>query len=248
MSFPAAQARLHELQSVEEPVLVMTRRTGDDIANVSSKSLKTTALQQANSTKTGEVIAYQIKKATTGFGFGLKSRVNTKAETLICINSVSVNGPAYNKLEIGDRLLKVCIAISIICYKKRWFQINDTELTTFSQADVVAMLKRTAIGSTITFSISRITIDQDQGEPDPSKPSTSAVNKISESLEMVHKRRQSAFVDIMDENVEFLTFDVQLINSRSAGLGISLKGGKLYPENGTLESGIDCGLFVKGVS
>uniref|UniRef100_A0A914XVG2 PDZ domain-containing protein n=1 Tax=Panagrolaimus superbus TaxID=310955 RepID=A0A914XVG2_9BILA len=233
MSLPAAQARLHELQFVEEPVLVVTRRTGDEINDSAPKALKTTALQQANTTKTGDVLSVFIKKSSAGFGFGVKSRVNTRAETLICINSVSINGPAYNKLQIGDRLLK----------------INDTEVATFSQADVVGMLKKTAVGSTVTFCISRMANENENIEFDAPQQSTSSTpNKtIPESLEMVHKRRQSAFVDILDENVEFLTFDVQLINSRSAGLGISLKGGKLYPESGKLENGVDCGLFVKGI-
>jgi hypothetical protein len=233
MSLPAAQARLHELQFVEEPLLVVTRRTGDEINDSAPKALKTTALQQANTTKTGDVISVYIKKSSSGFGFGVKSRVNTRAETLICINSVSINGPAYNKLQIGDRLLK----------------INDTEIASFSQAEVVGMLKKAAIGSTVTFNISRMPNENEPSETDSQQiQSTSVTLKPPESLEMVHKRRQSAFVDILDENVEFLTFDVQLINSRSAGLGISLKGGKLYPESGTLESGVDCGLFVKGVS
>lgn len=110
MSLPAAQARLHELQFAEEPLLVVvTRRTNDEIIDSIPKALKTTALQQANTTKTGEVLYVKIKKSSSGFGFGVKSRVNTRAETLICINSVSINGPAYNKLQIGDRLLKVLL-------------------------------------------------------------------------------------------------------------------------------------------
>lgn len=107
MSFPAAQSRLHELQYVEEPLLVVTRRTNEEISDAQPKSLKTTALQQANTTKTGELLTVSIKKSSNGFGFGVKSRVNTRAETLICINSISLNGPAHNILQIGDRLLKV---------------------------------------------------------------------------------------------------------------------------------------------
>lgn len=118
------------------------------------------------------------------------------------------------------------------------------------------MLKKAPMGTSITFTISRILNENEGGETDSQQlqqqqqpTSSTATNApASETLEMVHKRRQSAFVDILDENVEFLTFEVALINSRSAGLGISLKGGKLYPENGKLESGVDCGLFVKGVS
>uniref|UniRef100_A0AC34QHF0 PDZ domain-containing protein n=1 Tax=Panagrolaimus sp. JU765 TaxID=591449 RepID=A0AC34QHF0_9BILA len=234
MSLPKAQARLRELQSVPEPVLVVNRRAklaGKERSASVGRPIAA-SLQIANTAQLGDTMSVQVQKGQNGFGFGVKSRVNAMNERLIYINNVNVNGPAYNKLKIGDRLLK----------------INDTDVGSYSQKDVVNMLKDVTPGSIVDFHISRIIEEQISQNNDiiDTKPEETQ-SSASTITDVCHKRRKSAFVDKEDKDVEYLFFDVALQGSKSAGLGISLKGGKLYPETKKLEDGVDCGLFVNGI-
>lgn len=236
MSLPKAQAWLRDLQSVPSPVIVVNRRlnqpTVDRQRNTSIARQTAAPLQIANTAKIGDITSVQVEKGSNGFGFGVKSRVNAKNECLVYINNVSITGPTHNKLKIGDRLLK----------------INNTNVGSFSQKEIVQMLKDIPIGSVAEFHISRIIDDQNSKENErTSEPPVETPISPTTLAAVCHKRRQSAFVDINDEDVQYLTLDVALQSSKSAGLGISLKGGKLYPENGKLEDGIDCGLFVNTV-
>lgn len=235
MSLAKAQADLRSLQLISSPQLVINRRLkSPDLEKGRSTSIVrpvASDLQMANTNKLGDTLTINLEKCSNGFGFGVKSRVNAKNESLIYINRVMPNGPAINKLKIGDRILK----------------INNINVVSHTQKEVVQMLKEIKTGDIVELLISRFideneTKDENKDVTDDKKEGT-PVN----SMDTCHKRRQSAFVDIGDDDVQYLTFDVQLQNSKSAGLGISLKGGKLYPENGTLEEGIDCGIFVNGV-
>ncbi|KAE9554227.1 hypothetical protein FO519_002526 [Halicephalobus sp. NKZ332] len=235
MSLPKAQARLRELTSIPSPIIVVNRRLKspriDRERSASVPRPVATALQMANTAKIGETASIEVEKSSNGFGFGVKSRVNAMNERLAYINNVSITGPAYNKLKTGDRLLK----------------INNTDVGSFSQKEVVQMLKDIPIGTTVEFHISRIIEDQNSKENERNSDPLIETPSPTALTDICHKRRQSAFVDIGDEYVEYLTLDVALQGSKSAGLGISLKGGKLYPERGKLEDGVDCGLFVNGI-
>ena len=235
MSLAKSQARLRDLQSIPSPIIVVNRRVKppkvDRERSTSVARPAAAPIQLANTAKIGDTTSVQVEKSGSGFGFGVKSRVNARNERLVYINNVSITGPAHNKLKIGDRLLK----------------INNTDVGSFSQKEVVQMLKDIPIGSVVEFHISRVIEDQNSQENERTAESPVETPVSPTLTDICHKRRQSAFVDIGDEDVEYLTLNVALQNSKSAGLGISLKGGKLYPEKGKLEDGIDCGLFVNGV-
>ncbi|XP_027735991.1 partitioning defective 3 homolog B [Empidonax traillii] len=156
--------------------------------------------------KNAKKIKIDLKKGPEGLGFTVVTRDSSvHGPGPIFVKNILPKGAAVKdgRLQSGDRILEV----------------NGRDITGRTQEELVAMLRSTKQGETVSLIVAR----QDEaflprelkGEPNCSIFSPEAT--------------------------EQLTFEIPLNDSGSAGLGVSLKGNK------SRETGADLGIFIKSV-
>uniref|UniRef100_A0A8C1RLN0 Par-3 family cell polarity regulator beta a n=1 Tax=Cyprinus carpio TaxID=7962 RepID=A0A8C1RLN0_CYPCA len=155
--------------------------------------------------KSGKKMKIDLKKGTEGLGFTVVTRDSSlHGPGPIMVKSILPRGAAVKdaRLKSGDRILEV----------------NGVDITGRTQEELVAMLRSTKLGETVSLVVGR----QEEFLPrelkgEPSGPLLS------------------------EDGREQLMFEVPLNDSGSAGLGVSLKGNK------SRETGEDLGIFIKSI-
>ncbi|NXM08238.1 PAR3L protein, partial [Tyrannus savana] len=156
--------------------------------------------------KNAKKIKIDLKKGPEGLGFTVVTRDSSvHGPGPIFVKNILPKGAAVKdgRLQSGDRILEV----------------NGRDITGRTQEELVAMLRSTKQGETVSLIVARqeeaFLPRELKGEPNCSIFSPEAT--------------------------EQLTFEIPLNDSGSAGLGVSLKGNK------SRETGADLGIFIKSV-
>uniref|UniRef100_A0A8C5MKN7 Partitioning defective 3 homolog n=1 Tax=Leptobrachium leishanense TaxID=445787 RepID=A0A8C5MKN7_9ANUR len=171
-------------------------------------------------TKKGKKQHIQLKKGAEGLGFSITSRdVPLGSSAPIYVKNILPRGAAIQdgRLKAADRLLEV----------------NGVDLTGKTQEEVVALLRSTKMGGTVHLLILR---QDDSFHPRELNSEPSHIPTTRES-----KIEDDDLVLTPDGTREFLTFEIPLNDSGSAGLGVSVKG------NRSKENHADLGIFVKSI-
>ncbi|XP_058037696.1 partitioning defective 3 homolog isoform X12 [Ahaetulla prasina] len=172
-----------------------------------------------NTKRIGKRLKIQLRKGTEGLGFSITSRdVPIGGSAPIYVKNILPRGAAIQdgRLKAGDRLIEV----------------NGVDLTGKTQEEVVSLLRSTKMGGSVSLLIFR------QEEFHPRELNT------EQSQSQISKETKPEEEDIIltaDGTREFLTFEVPLNDSGSAGLGVSVKG------NRSKENHADLGIFVKSI-
>ncbi|XP_067404942.1 partitioning defective 3 homolog B isoform X2 [Emydura macquarii macquarii] len=156
--------------------------------------------------KNAKRIKIDLKKGPEGLGFTVVTRDSSvHGPGPIFVKNILPKGAAVKdgRLQSGDRILEV----------------NGRDVTGKTQEELVAMLRSTKQGETVSLIIAR---QEETFLPRELKgePSCSVLSL---------------------ETTEQLTFEIPLNDSGSAGLGVSLKGNK------SRETGADLGIFIKSI-
>ncbi|KAM9719202.1 LOW QUALITY PROTEIN: partitioning defective 3 homolog [Menidia menidia] len=169
--------------------------------------------------KVGRRLNIQLKKGPEGLGFSITSRdVPIGGSAPIYVKNILPRGAAIQdgRLKAGDRLLEV----------------NGVDLTGRTQEEVVALLRATPMGGAVGLLVLRqeeAFLPRDaNAEPQMQCPRDP-------------KTEEDELVLTPDGTREFLTFEIPLSDSGSAGLGVSVKG------NRSKENHADLGIFVKSI-
>ncbi|KAG9476474.1 hypothetical protein GDO78_003167 [Eleutherodactylus coqui] len=172
------------------------------------------------STKKGKKQYIQLKKGAEGLGFSITSRdVPLGGSAPIYVKNILPRGAAIQdgRLKAADRLLEV----------------NGVDLTGKTQEEVVSLLRSTKMGGSVNLLVLR----QDEAfQPRELTPESQPVPNAREP-----KPEEDDLVLTPDGTREFLTFEIPLNDSGSAGLGVSVKG------NRSKENHADLGIFVKSI-
>ncbi|XP_040208575.1 partitioning defective 3 homolog isoform X3 [Rana temporaria] len=171
-------------------------------------------------TKKGKKLYIQLKKGAEGLGFSITSRdVPLGGSAPIYVKNILPRGAAIQdgRMKAGDRLLEV----------------NGVDLTGKTQEEVVSLLRSTKMGGAVNLLILR----QDEAfNPRELNTEPSPVPNAREP-----QPEEDDLVLTPDGTREFLTFEIPLNDSGSAGLGVSVKG------NRSKENHADLGIFVKSI-
>ncbi|KAL2761337.1 partitioning defective 3-like protein isoform 4 [Daubentonia madagascariensis] len=173
-----------------------------------------------NSKKVGKRLNIQLKKGTEGLGFSITSRdVTIGGSAPIYVKNILPRGAAIQdgRLKAGDRLIEV----------------NGVDLAGKSQEEVVSLLRSTKMEGTVSLLVFR---QEDAFHPRELNAEPSQMQIPKET-----KAEDEDIVLTPDGTREFLTFEVPLNDSGSAGLGVSVKG------NRSKENHADLGIFVKSI-
>ncbi|KAM9845122.1 par-3 family cell polarity regulator alpha, b isoform 2-T2 [Aulostomus maculatus] len=169
--------------------------------------------------KVGRRLNIQLKKGPEGLGFSITSRdVPIGGSAPIYVKNILPRGAAIQdgRLKAGDRLLEV----------------NGVDLNGRTQEEVVALLRATPMGGGVGLLVLRqedaFLPREVNAEPQMQSPRDS-------------KTEEDELVLTPDGTREFLTFEIPLSDSGSAGLGVSVKG------NRSKENHADLGIFVKSI-
>uniref|UniRef100_A0A3B3SI61 Par-3 family cell polarity regulator n=1 Tax=Paramormyrops kingsleyae TaxID=1676925 RepID=A0A3B3SI61_9TELE len=165
--------------------------------------------------KVGRRFTMQLKKGPEGLGFSITSRdVPIGGTAPIYVKNILPRGAAIQdgRLKAGDRLLEV----------------NGVDINGKTQEEVVALLRGTPMGGMVGLLVLR---QEDAFLPREVVSETPPHNQATEE----------ELVLTPDGTREFLTFEVPLNDSGSAGLGVSVKG------NRSKENHADLGIFVKSI-
>ncbi|KAL4624648.1 hypothetical protein GN956_G17539 [Arapaima gigas] len=188
--------------------------------------------------KVGHKLNIQLNKGPEGLGFSITSRdVPLAGSAPIYVKNILPRGAAIQdgQLKAGDRLLEV----------------NGVDLSGRTQEQVVSLLRATPMGGTVDLVVLR------QEQVDTFLP-REVVRLCSvylfpqrqfvregvcpvEPHGQIEKMEEEEMVLMPDGTREFLTLDIPLNDSGSAGLGVSVKG------NRSKESHADLGIFVKSI-
>ncbi|KAL6062492.1 hypothetical protein STEG23_030695, partial [Scotinomys teguina] len=173
-----------------------------------------------NTKKVGKRLNIQLKKGTEGLGFSITSRdVTIGGSAPIYVKNILPRGAAIQdgRLKAGDRLIEV----------------NGVDLAGKSQEEVVSLLRSTKMEGTVSLLVFRQedTFHSREMNAEPSQMQTPKETKAEDE----------DIVLTPDGTREFLTFEVPLNDSGSAGLGVSVKG------NRSKENHADLGIFVKSI-
>uniref|UniRef100_A0A8C7ZQD3 Par-3 family cell polarity regulator n=1 Tax=Oryzias sinensis TaxID=183150 RepID=A0A8C7ZQD3_9TELE len=172
--------------------------------------------------KRGRRFNVQLKKGTQeGLGFSITSRdVPIGGTVPIYIKNILPRGAAIQdgRLKAGDRLLEV----------------SGEDLSGKSQEEVVALLRAAPMEGIVNLLVVR---DEDSLLPR---------EVVSTPFFEVPKRRKKLLEEedtalTRDGTQEFMTFEIPLNDSGSAGLGVSVKG------NRSKDTQADLGIFVKSI-
>ncbi|MBV95112.1 Partitioning defective 3, partial [Eschrichtius robustus] len=173
-----------------------------------------------NTKKVGKKLNIQLKKGTEGLGFSITSRdVTIGGSAPIYVKNILPRGAAIQdgRLKAGDRLIEV----------------NGVDLAGKSQEEVVSLLRSTKMEGTVSLLVFR---QEDAFHPRELNAEPSQMQIPKET-----KAEDEDPVLTPDGTREFLTFEVPLNDSGSAGLGVSVKG------NRSKENHADLGIFVKSI-
>ncbi|XP_050983076.1 par-3 family cell polarity regulator alpha, b isoform X4 [Labeo rohita] len=169
--------------------------------------------------KVGRRLGIQLRKGPEGLGFSITSRdVPLGGSAPIYVKNILPRGAAIQdgRLKAGDRLLEV----------------NGVDLNGRGQEEVVSLLRATPMGGTVSLLVLR-------------QEETFLPREMSTEPAMQNTREwkveDEELVLTPDGTREFLTLEVPLSDSGSAGLGVSVKG------NRSKESHADLGIFVKSI-
>ncbi|XP_058525614.1 partitioning defective 3 homolog isoform X4 [Ochotona princeps] len=170
--------------------------------------------------KIGKRLNIQLKKGSEGLGFSITSRdVTIGGSAPIYVKNILPRGAAIQdgRLKAGDRLIEV----------------NGVDIAGKSQEEVVSLLRSTKMEGTVSLLVFR---QEDAFHPRElnAEPSQTQIPKET-------KAEDEDVVLTPDGTREFLTFEVPLNDSGSAGLGVSVKG------NRSKENHADLGIFVKSI-
>ncbi|XP_017390863.1 partitioning defective 3 homolog isoform X12 [Cebus imitator] len=180
----------------------------------------TTISSGYNTKKIGKRLNIQLKKGTEGLGFSITSRdVTIGGSAPIYVKNILPRGAAIQdgRLKAGDRLIEV----------------NGVDLAGKSQEEVVSLLRNTKMEGTVSLLVFR---QEDAFHPRELNAEPSQMQIPKET-----KAEDEDIVLTPDGTREFLTFEVPLNDSGSAGLGVSVKG------NRSKENHADLGIFVKSI-
>uniref|UniRef100_A0A2K6UJB8 Partitioning defective 3 homolog n=2 Tax=Saimiri boliviensis TaxID=27679 RepID=A0A2K6UJB8_SAIBB len=180
----------------------------------------TTISSGYNTKKIGKRLNIQLKKGTEGLGFSITSRdVTIGGSAPIYVKNILPRGAAIQdgRLKAGDRLIEV----------------NGVDLAGKSQEEVVSLLRSTKMEGTVSLLVFR---QEDAFHPRELNAEPSQMQIPKET-----KAEDEDIVLTPDGTREFLTFEVPLNDSGSAGLGVSVKG------NRSKENHADLGIFVKSI-
>ncbi|XP_063778190.1 partitioning defective 3 homolog isoform X15 [Pseudophryne corroboree] len=171
-------------------------------------------------TKKGKKLYIQLKKGVEGLGFSITSRdVPLGGSAPIYVKNILPRGAAIQdgRLKAADRLLEV----------------NGVDLTGKTQEEVVSLLRNTKMGGPVNLLVLR------QEEAIHPRELNTEANPVPNTRDL--KTEDDDLVLTPDGTREFLTFEIPLNDSGSAGLGVSVKG------NRSKENHADLGIFVKSI-
>ncbi|XP_041119209.1 partitioning defective 3 homolog B-like [Polyodon spathula] len=154
----------------------------------------------------GKKIKIDLKKGLEGLGFTVVTRDSSvHGPGPILVKNILPRGAAVKdgRMQSGDRILEV----------------NGRDITGKSQEELVAMLRGTKQGETVSLIVAR---------------------QEEVFLPRELKGEQDCVIPFQ-EGKEQMMFEVPLNDSGSAGLGVSLKGNK------SRETGADLGIFIKSI-
>uniref|UniRef100_A0AAY4ALR7 PDZ domain-containing protein n=1 Tax=Denticeps clupeoides TaxID=299321 RepID=A0AAY4ALR7_9TELE len=155
----------------------------------------------------------QLRKGPEGLGFSITSRdVPVGGSAPIYVKNILPRGAA-----IQDGRMRA---------GDRLLQVNGVELSGCVQEEVVSLLRATPMGGVVRMLVMRQEEVFPQENMEPSIQGT---------------RDWEELVLTPDGTREFLTFEIPLNDSGSAGLGVSVKG------NRSKETHADLGIFVKSI-
>ncbi|XP_026168953.1 par-3 family cell polarity regulator alpha, b isoform X3 [Mastacembelus armatus] len=169
--------------------------------------------------KVGRRLNIQLKKGPEGLGFSITSRdVPIGGSAPIYVKNILPRGAAIQdgRLKAGDRLLEV----------------NGVDLNGRTQEEVVSLLRATPMGGAVGLLVLR--------QEDAFLPREANAEPQMQSPRGL-KTEDDDLVLTPDGTREFLTFEIPLSDSGSAGLGVSVKG------NRSKENHADLGIFVKSI-
>ncbi|XP_034558004.1 par-3 family cell polarity regulator alpha, b isoform X3 [Notolabrus celidotus] len=185
--------------------------------------------------KVGRRLNIQLKKGPEGLGFSITSRdVPIGGSAPIYVKNILPRGAAIQdgRLKAGDRLLEV----------------NGVDLNGRTQEEVVALLRATPMGGSVgllvlrqedTFLPQGVNAEPQMQCPRDLHPRQPVTTGRPHWL--IEKTEEDDLVLTPDGTREFLTFEIPLSDSGSAGLGVSVKG------NRSKENHADLGIFVKSI-
>uniref|UniRef100_A0AAQ5Z870 PDZ domain-containing protein n=1 Tax=Amphiprion ocellaris TaxID=80972 RepID=A0AAQ5Z870_AMPOC len=163
--------------------------------------------------KVGRRLNIQLKKGPEGLGFSITSRdVPIGGSAPIYVKNILPRGAA-----IQDGRLKA---------GDRLLEVNGVDLNGRTQEEVVSLLRATPMGGAVGLLVLR--------QEEAFLPR----EVVRQSLSMPSSYE---LVLTPDGTREFLTFEIPLSDSGSAGLGVSVKG------NRSKENHADLGIFVKSI-
>ncbi|XP_054623393.1 partitioning defective 3 homolog isoform X3 [Dunckerocampus dactyliophorus] len=188
---------------------------------IHSPQRNTTPTPGGYSKKVGRRLNILLKKGPEGLGFSITSRdVPIGGSAPIYVKNILPRGAAIQdgRLKAGDRLLEV----------------NGVELNGRTQEEVVSILRATPMGGSVGLLVLR--------QEDAfllREVAAEAQTQMQSPRDL--KAEEDELVLTPDGTREFLTFEIPLSDSGSAGLGVSVKG------NRSKENHADLGIFVKSI-
>uniref|UniRef100_A0A8C8DY26 Par-3 family cell polarity regulator alpha, b n=1 Tax=Oryzias sinensis TaxID=183150 RepID=A0A8C8DY26_9TELE len=221
-SHPHAHAHLHPEAADTYPPLthpaVTAAKPPTGQTHSPQKGLNST-LTSGYTKKVGRRLNIQLKKGPEGLGFSITSRdVPIGGSAPIYVKNILPRGAAIQdgRLKAGDRLLEV----------------NGVDLNGRTQEEVVALLRATPMGGAVGLLVLR--------QEDAFLPREVVCLSLWSSTR-AWETEEDDLVLTPDGTREFLTFEIPLSDSGSAGLGVSVKG------NRSKENHADLGIFVKSI-
>ncbi|XP_071370446.1 par-3 family cell polarity regulator alpha, b, partial [Centroberyx affinis] len=187
--------------------------------------------------KVGRRLNIQLKKGPEGLGFSITSRdVPIGGSAPIYVKNILPRGAAIQdgRLKAGDRLLEV----------------NGVDLNGRTQEEVVSLLRATPMGGAVGLLVLRqedaflpreVNAEPQMQSPRDLHPIKRQPVTAGKPHWLIEKAEEDELVLTPDGTREFLTFEIPLSDSGSAGLGVSVKG------NRSKENHADLGIFVKSI-
>ncbi|KAK2856840.1 hypothetical protein Q5P01_005575 [Channa striata] len=174
-------------------------------SNLPSKSPVLNSLANITNRKAGKRIKIDLKKGAEGLGFTVVTRDSSAhSPGPILVKNILSRGAAIKdgRLQPGDRILEV----------------NGVDMAGRSQEELVAMLRSTKQGETVSVVVAR-----------------------QEDLFLPRELKEESSSQVLEDGREQLMYEIPLNETGSAGLGVSLKGNK------SRETGEDLGIFIKSI-
>ncbi|KAJ8255664.1 hypothetical protein COCON_G00195280 [Conger conger] len=167
------------------------------------------------SKKGARKVKVELRKGPEGLGFTVVTRdASVHGPGPILVKNILPRGAAVKdgRLKSGDRILEV----------------NEVDFSGRTQEQLVAMLRSTKQGETVSLLVSR------QEEIFPPR-------ELPLFLPCLSQKGEQTDVRSSEDRRQMLRLEIPLNDSGSAGLGLSLKG------NQSRETGADLGIFIKSI-